>query len=116
MGTDSHHAGTGWRFWGLLLTLGALLACGGGGGSAPRPAGPSALAYASNPAVYTLCQSIPANQPTWSGGAITAFSVTPALPPGLALDAVSGVVAGTPSALRAVATHTITGTGPGGST
>lgn len=116
MGTDSHRAGNGWRFRGLLLTLGALLACGGGGGSAPQPVGPSALAYASNPAVYTLGQSIPANQPTWSGGAITAFSVTPALPPGLALDAVSGVVTGTPSALRAVATHTITGTGPGGST
>ena len=103
--------------WVIMALTALLMAC--GGSSAPRvtpTVGPGALAYGSNPAVYTYGQAIPANRPTWSGGDIDAFSVAPALPPGLALNAVSGVITGTPSTLRSVATYTITGTGPGGST
>ena len=102
-----------------MVLVSLLLAACGGGASGPRvtPAvGPRALTYGSNPAVYTLGQVIPANGPTWAGGDITSFSVAPTLPAGLVLSPVSGVISGTPASLKPVATYTVTGTGPGGST
>ncbi|MCE1203333.1 MAG: Ig domain-containing protein [Holophagaceae bacterium] len=111
MGSDARGTVFGWTS--MLLALMTLLGC--GGGSAPPPA-PSGLSYGRNPAVYTLGQAVAPNRPAWSGGEIRTFSVTPSLPPGLALDAVSGVLTGTPTVLKPVAIYTVTGMGPGGST
>jgi YVTN family beta-propeller protein len=89
-------------------------------------AAPASLAYSTPNAFYTVGVPIPENVPTSTGGAPTsygaapetyAYSVTPALPPGLvpaaagntpnAVFASTGVISGTPTAL-AVGTGTYT--------
>ena len=103
------------------LVLTGLMACSGGGGSGgsgtPIPVvAPSTLVYATNPAVYTLGQAIPANVPSHAGDAVTGYTIAPALPAGLALNAVSGNLTGTPTALATLATYTVMATNGGGST
>ena len=51
-----------------------------------------------------------------SGGAVTSYSVSPALPTGLALSTSTGVITGTATAITAQASYTITATNTGGST
>jgi hypothetical protein len=78
---------------------------------------PTGLRYSSNPAVYTKGQAIAPNIPSSTGGAIASFSVSPALPAGLALNPASGAISGTPTALAPQAMYVVTGTGiTGGST
>lgn len=81
-----------------------------------KPDEPSALTYSANPAVYTRGLAIAANAPTWSGGSPDSFSVSPALPAGLAIDRSSGVISGTPSAVSSATTYTVTAKNDGGST
>ena len=81
------------------------------GGSAP-----AGLTYSQNPATYTVGQAITPNSPSSTGGAIAAYSVTPALPAGLALGGLTGVISGTPTAAAATATYTVTGINAFGST
>lgn len=103
------------RLLGALLGSLALTACGGGGGGTPgTPAAPTNLAYAVSPALYRVGEAIPANAPTVTGS-VTSWSVAPALPTGLVLDTGTGTITGTAS-IEASATHTVTATGPGGST
>ena len=93
-----------------------VLGCSGGGTpSGPLPVPPSALVYGENPAVYVKGVAISRNTPSASGDPITHFSVSPGLPPGLALDPDNGSLAGTPTALAALATYTVTGANAGGS-
>ncbi|HJV89482.1 MAG TPA: kelch repeat-containing protein [Holophagaceae bacterium] len=100
------------------------LACSSGGSSssaAPKPptptvAAPTALGYGANPAVYHLGQAIAANAPHAGGGAIDHYAVAPALPTGLSLDPVTGILSGTPGAITPQATYTVTATNAGGST
>ena len=84
--------------------------------TAPIIAAPSALSYSSNPATYTKYTAITANTPTSSGGAVTSYSVSPALPAGLTLNTSSGIISGTPTALTEASNYTITATNTGGST
>ncbi|MFN7958118.1 MAG: kelch repeat-containing protein [Holophagaceae bacterium] len=76
---------------------------------------PTALSYGTNPAVYTVGVAIPANSPTHTGGAPETYSVSPALPDGLVLDAKSGVITGTPTTVSTAATYTVKGTNSAGS-
>jgi alpha-tubulin suppressor-like RCC1 family protein len=76
---------------------------------------PTFLRYSSNPATYTRGVQIDANVPSSAGGAVDAYTVSPALPPGLALDPVSGILSGTPTALAASAAYVVTATNSGGS-
>lgn len=105
-----------------LLTL-TLAACGGGGGSSTPPppppppqvvAPPSALSY-SAPPNYTLNTAITALNPTVTG-TVTTYSVSPALPTGLAFDTTTGAISGTPTALQPATTYAITATNAGGFT
>ncbi|MDP1833105.1 MAG: putative Ig domain-containing protein [Geothrix sp.] len=103
----------------LALSLVALApACGGGGSAAPVapvvPA-PTSLAYATNPAVYAKGTPIAANTPTVISGSTVTYSVSPALPSGLALNATTGTITGTPTAVAAVAIFAVRATNAGGS-
>jgi hypothetical protein len=77
---------------------------------------PSGLAYSVNPAVYTVGRAIPSNTPSYAGGVISSWTVSPALPAGLSLGASTGIISGTPTAVAAEAVYTITGTNAAGST
>ena len=95
---------------GVILLLGAC-------GSSPIPVvqPPSALSYTTSTAVYTKGTAIPANNPTSAGGAVTSYSVSPALPGGLSLSSTTGVISGTPTAITATANYTVTATNVAGS-
>ena len=76
---------------------------------------PSALSYATNPAVYTVGTAITDNEPSSTGGAVVSYSIAPSLPAGLSLDTGSGVISGTPTELSAATDYTVTATNSGGS-
>ncbi|WLT32291.1 kelch repeat-containing protein [Geothrix sp. PMB-07] len=76
---------------------------------------PTGLSYSAYPAVYLVNVAITENKPTTGGGAPTGYSVSPALPAGLNLDASTGVISGTPTTAAAQATYTVTATNGGGS-
>jgi DNA-binding beta-propeller fold protein YncE len=71
-------------------------------------AAPAGLTYTTGTAVYTVGTPIPANSPTSSGGAVSAYSVTPDLPAGLSMDDDTGIITGTPTAVTAKASYTVT--------
>jgi hypothetical protein len=102
----------------LLALMTLLASCGGGGSSGGSDGGgtapPTGLTYPAPPAAYTVGVAIASLVPSSSGGAITAFSVTPALPAGLNLDPASGVISGTPAAEAATAIYTVSGANSGG--
>lgn len=79
-------------------------------------AAPASLSYREATVTYAAGQAISANTPTSGGGPITAYSIAPALPAGLSLDAQTGIISGTPTATTAAATYTVTGTNVTGST
>jgi uncharacterized repeat protein (TIGR02543 family) len=79
-------------------------------------AAPMSLAYLSNPATYTQGTEIHNNTPANSGGAVVSYSVLPALPAGLTLNPFTGVISGTPTAVTAASSYTVTATNSGGST
>lgn len=76
---------------------------------------PAGLAYAS-PVTYTVGVAIPPNAPTSTGGAISSYSISPALPAGLTISASTGVISGTPTAAAPATDYTVTGTNAAGST
>jgi len=67
---------------------------------------PSNLSYAQADIVATVGTAITPDVPTVTG-TVASWSVNPALPSGLALDA-TGAIAGTPTAATAAATYTVT--------
>ena len=104
----------------IVLCL-SLAACGGSGGGGsnpppppPPPAPPTALSYAGPATLVAGTATVP-RLPTVTGN-VTAYSVSPALPPGLTLDATSGLISGTPTTVAAQASFTITATNNVGST
>ncbi len=101
----------------LLAVAFSLSACGGGGnGSKSSGSGgppPSGLSYTS-PQSYDVGTAITPLDPTVTG-TVTGYSVAPALPAGLSLDATTGRISGTPTQ-PVRATYTITATNAGGNT
>ena len=104
----------------LAAALLLLLGCGGGGGGSTPPApvlqAPSALTYSTNPAVYIKGTAVSANTPSSGGGAVASYGVSPSLPAGLSLNTSTGVITGTPTAVTAQASYTVTATNTAGST
>ncbi len=76
---------------------------------------PSNLTYGTNPASYTNGVAISTNSPTVTG-IVDSYSVSPSLPTGLSLNTTTGAITGTPSAVTAVATYTVTATNTAGYT
>jgi len=76
---------------------------------------PANLTYSQRTPVYTRGVAITRNRPAASGGAPVSYAVSPALPAGLALDAATGVLLGTPTDLVPAAPYTVTATNTGGS-
>ena len=99
-----------------LFSLG-LAACGGGGsggGSGGTITAPSGLSYPSPQTAVAGTAITPVN-PTVTG-TVSSYSVTPALPAGLTLNATTGLISGTPGAATPAATYTITAQNAGGTT
>jgi hypothetical protein len=91
----------------------ALVSC---GGSFTPAVPPTDLTYSENPATYPVGIPITPNTPSSRGGAVESYSVSPALPPGLALDTATGVIVGTPTAASARTSYTVIATNSGDST
>ncbi len=68
------------------------------------------IEYSVSSYTFTTGQAITAVTPTNNGANPIVYSVSPALPAGLSLDASTGVISGTPSADTLGATYTVTGT------
>jgi PKD repeat protein len=77
---------------------------------------PANLTYSTNPASYVTGTAITANNPSSSGGAVVSYSISPALPSGLALNASTGVITGIPTIVTAASNFTVNATNSAGST
>jgi hypothetical protein len=67
---------------------------------------PAGLTYSRNPAVYWKGVAIAPNTLAASGS-VDSFTVSPALPAGLAMDKADGTISGTPTGTAAAATYTV---------
>ncbi|NHM06145.1 T9SS type A sorting domain-containing protein, partial [Flavobacterium sp. CYK-4] len=75
---------------------------------------PFGLTYnASN--MFSVGTTISSLMPTVSGGAVTAYSINPALPDGLLFDTATGAISGTPTSVSALTVYTVTAFNSGGS-
>jgi PQQ-like domain/Putative Ig domain len=108
----------------LVCRLGATLilivtaGCGGGGGPGGSPAppatpAPTGFSYPS-PQIYPLGTAIAPLNPAITG-VVTSYSSSPALPPGLVIDAHTGIITGTPTAVQPSADYMVTAENSGGS-
>ena len=77
---------------------------------------PSGLAYPVNPAVFTVGTAISPDSPSSSGGAVSTYSVSPALPAGLSLNTATGVISGTPTTVTSASAYVVTATNVAGTT
>jgi hypothetical protein len=78
-----------------------------------NPAAPSSLSYVNiNGTVGTAITNV---NPTVTG-TVDSYSISPALPQGLSLNTVTGVISGTPLVTAASAIYTVTATNAGGNT
>jgi hypothetical protein len=74
---------------------------------------PSALDYTTTAGSYTVGTAIADNSKsalTLGTGTTATYSVSPALPSGLALDATTGTISGTPTAVKAITTYFVKAT------
>ena len=108
------------RSIGLVTGLALLLvACGGGGGGAVG-SGSGVAMSAPHDLQYALGTGEVGRPfgpfPPSVSGTVTGYSVSPALPGGLALDPTSGAISGTPLTAAPAKTYTVTASNAGGST
>jgi hypothetical protein len=80
-----------------------------------NPAAPSNLVYPQTTITATAGQAIAPDTPTVNG-TVSSYGVIPGLPAGLSLDTSTGTVSGTPTAVAAQASYTVTATNAGGNT
>ena len=77
---------------------------------------PPVFSYVGSPYAFTRDVAITPIDPTVTGGATPiSYSVSPALPTGLSINAGNGRISGTPTVVTASATYTVTATSVGGS-
>ena len=80
-----------------------------------NPAPPTNLAYPQTTITAMTGQTIATDTPTVTG-TVASYSVSPSLPAGLSLSTSTGAISGTPTAVSAQATYTVTATNVSGST
>lgn len=103
---------THWLGLSLATIMVLLCGCGNHGGS---PKAPAVLSYSAGTAVFTKGVGITPDAPSMSGGTVASYySIAPALPAGLALSSNTGVVSGTPTAVIAMTTYTVSAYSPSG--
>lgn len=68
---------------------------------------PTSLTYPTSTATFTVGTAITPLEPTTTGGEVSAFTVTPALPAGLTISRSTGIISGTPTAATATATYVV---------
>jgi len=76
---------------------------------------PDTLSYLDSSIIYVTNAAITPNTSIASGGEITQYSVSPALPAGLVLDPQTGIITGTPTMVTPPTVHTVTGSNSAGS-
>jgi hypothetical protein len=79
------------------------------------PLAPRNLTYVTQTATYSKGAGIVINIPSTQGGAVTSYSVTPALPAGLTLNPTKGEISGTPTVDSGTTTYTVTASNWAGS-
>lgn len=77
---------------------------------------PAGLTYTTPAATYTAGSLITQNVAISTGGTITSYSVSPALPVGLSMDAATGTITGRPTTSQGATNYTVTGSNASGST
>jgi sugar lactone lactonase YvrE len=75
---------------------------------------PPVISYTPSTVIYTVSTAITPLTPVSTGGPVVNYSIGPALPAGLALDPVTGIISGTPTAQSTATVYTITATNAGG--
>ncbi|MDG1548950.1 MAG: putative Ig domain-containing protein, partial [Candidatus Poseidoniaceae archaeon] len=76
---------------------------------------PSSVSYTGSPYVETIDSSMTTGTPTFQGGTVLTWTITPALPTGLDIDASTGEISGIPTVLSTQTTYAVTATNSGGS-
>ena len=93
-----------------LMTLALLSACGGGDDADdPTPPAPTPASI-SYPSPQTLVVGTAVSLTPTANGSPASYSVTPALPAGLTLNATTGVISGSPTSVTPQATYTVSAT------
>ena len=80
------------------------------------PSAPTSLSYSPDAIDAAVGVAITPLGPPSVSGTVINYAISPELPPGLAIDASTGVISGTPSAAAASAVYTVTASNAGGST
>jgi 6-phosphogluconolactonase (cycloisomerase 2 family) len=93
----------------------ALAACGPSGRSSELGAPPKNLHYSTSAAIYARDAAIAPNTPAVTGE-VAKYTVQPALPAGLAIDAKSGIISGTPTAIAELGEYQVTAQNGAGKT
>ena len=78
-----------------------------------NPVSPT-ISYTPSTNVYTQGTPITPLTPVNTGGTVSSYSISTALPAGLSFNTTTGVISGTPTALSPVTTYTITAVNTGG--
>jgi len=81
----------------------------------PALAAPASVSYDTPAALYVTTEPITPNAAHVTGGPASSFTIAPALPAGLSINAATGVITGTPSAIQSQATYTVTASNAAGS-
>src|SRR5215469_702614 len=101
-----------------LLSLSLYLVvsgCGGSAGTPPPLQPPSNLTYPQTNIAATVGTTISSDTPTVTG-TVDSYAVSPTLPAGLTLNASTGVLSGTPTAVSPQTTYTVVASNSAGST
>lgn len=101
-------------FFAFFILRFALGCSGGLSGTTATPA-PTNLIYPQTTVSATVGQAITTVTPAVTG-AVSSYSVTPALPAGINLNTTTGAISGTPTTAAAQATYVVTATNASGST